>query len=76
MTLIHSTEKQMMESQYTRLLSKGALKTGEDRRSKLDLERGLEDVARRIASLRREVRRLEGDSLNPKPMQDYTVLDR
>lgn len=66
----------MMESQYTRLLSKGPLKTGEDRRNKLDLERGLEDVARRIASLRREVRRLEGDSLNPKPMQDYTVLER
>jgi len=70
------SEKQMMESQYTRLLSKGALKTGEDRRSKLDLERGLEDVARQIASLRREVRRLEGGSLNPKPMQDYTVLER
>mmetsp|Transcript_44994 Transcript_44994/g.70554 ORF Transcript_44994/g.70554 Transcript_44994/m.70554 type:complete len:99 (-) Transcript_44994:32-328(-) len=69
-------EKQMMESQYTRLMSKGPLKTGEDRRSKLDLERGLEKIGQQIASLRREVRRAEGDSLNPKPVQDYSVLSR
>ena len=41
-------EKQYMESQLTRLLSKGALKTGEDRRAKLDLERGLEDVSKQV----------------------------
>jgi hypothetical protein len=69
-------EKQLMESQFTRLLSKGVLKTGEDRRAKLDLERGLENVGTQIASLRREVRKLEGGSLNPKATQDYRVLDR
>jgi len=41
-------EKQYMESQLTRLLSKGVLKTGEDRRSKLDLERGLDDVSKQV----------------------------
>ena len=60
-------EKQYMESRFTRLTSKGPLKTGEERREKLDLERRLDQVAKQIASLRREVRRLEGNSLNPKP---------
>ena len=69
-------EKQLMESQFTRLMSKGVLKTGEDRRTKLDLERGLEQVGKQISSLRTEVRKREGGALNPKPMQDYTVLDR
>lgn len=41
-------EKQYMESQLTRLLSKGVLKTGEDRRAKLDLERGLDDVSKQV----------------------------
>ena len=57
-------------------MCRGVLKTGEERRSKLDLERGLEHVGKQIGSLRREVRRLEGGSLNPKPLQDYYVLDR
>uniref|UniRef100_A0A7S4PHE4 Uncharacterized protein n=1 Tax=Guillardia theta TaxID=55529 RepID=A0A7S4PHE4_GUITH len=69
-------EKQMMESQLTKLVSKGFLKTGEERRHKLDLERGLEEVSKQIVSLRRQVRKLEGNSLNPKPMQEYSVLER
>jgi hypothetical protein len=47
------------------------------RREKLELERGIERISQEVVSLRRKVRALEGNSLNPgaKP-SGYAVLDR
>ena len=70
-------ERQLMEGQYTRLCSKGQLKSGRETREKLDLERRIEQLGVEIASLRRRVRAMEGNSLNPGALQGgFTVLER
>lgn len=67
----------MMEGDYTRLCSRGQLKSGRETREKLELERGLERISQEVVSLRRKVRAMEGNCLNPGAQPSgYAVLDR